>query len=148
MRRDFFLVSLVVLTCMLSSPALAERSVVLVTNEECAMQTISMLDVRKAYFGIAVRYQGSLVRAFRLNNDDDLNRIFLQTVAAMSERSYEGRLRSMLLKYGTPRPQEFDRVDSLAAALARSECGIAYMWLDDVVPEMGLRRIRLIWQGD
>ena len=148
MRRNSVIVSLVILTCMLAPGALAERSVVLVTNDKCAMESISMLDVRKAYFGIAVSYRGSLVRAFRLNNDDDLNRIFLQTVAAMSESSYEGRLRSMLLKYGTPRPQEIDNVGALAAALRRSECGIAYMWLDDVTSEMGLRSIRLLWHSD
>lgn len=148
MRRNLVIVSLVILTCMLSSPVLAERSVVLVTNDECTMESISLLDVRKAYFGIAVSYQGTSVRAFRLNNDDELNSIFLQTVAAMSQRSYEERVRLMLLKYGTPRPREFDSVGALAAALRRYDCSIAYMWLDDLVPETGLRRIRLLWQGD
>ena len=148
MRRYPVIVLLAVWMSMLASPALAERAVVLVTTEACAIESISLLDVRKAYFGIAVSYQGRIVRAFRLNNDDDLNRIFLQTVAAMSERSYEGRLRSMLLKYGTPRPQEFEEIEALAVALRRSQCGIAYMWRENAATETGLRTIRLLWQGD
>lgn len=142
------LLTLVALTCMLAGSARAERSVVLVTHEGCAMETISMLDIRKAYFGIAVSYQGRLVRAFRLNSDVDLNRVFFQTVVAMSEKSYERRLLSMLLKYGTPRPPEFEDVAALAAALRRSDCGIAYLWLDDVTSEKNLRSIRLLWQSD
>ena len=142
------LLTLVALTCMLAGSARAERSVVLVTHEGCAMETISMLDIRKAYFGIAVSYQGRLVRAFRLNSDVDLNRVFFQTVVAMSEKSYERRLLSMLLKYGTPRPPEFEDVAALAEALRRSDCGIAYLWLDDVTSKKNLRSIRLLWQSD
>lgn len=142
------LLTLVALTCMLAGSARAERSVVLVTHEGCAMETISMLDIRKAYFGIAVSYQGHLVRAFRLDSDVDLSRVFFQTVVAMSEKSYERRLLSMLLKYGTPRPPEFEDVAALVAALRRSDCGIAYLWLDDVTSEKSLKSIRLLWQGD
>jgi len=142
------LLAFVILACLQAGQVRAERFVVLVTKEECAMEEMSMLDIRKAYFGIAVSYEGRLVRAFRLNDDDDLNQIFFQTVVAMSEKSYERRLLSMLLKYGTPRPPEFEDVAALAAALRRSDCGIAYMWLDDVTSEKNLRSIRLLWQSD
>jgi len=142
------LLSFVVLTCLLAGSARAEKSVVLVTHDGCAMETISMLDIRKAYFGIAVSYQGHLVRAFRLNSDVELTRVFFQTVVAMSEKSYERRLLLMLLKYGTPRPLEFADVASLAVALRRSDCGIAYMWLDDLTGQRDLRSIRLLWQSD
>ena len=148
MSHRLALLALVILTSILTSSARAERSVVLVTHEGCAMETISMLDIRKAYFGIAVSYQGRLVRAFRLNSDVDLNRVFFQTVVAMSEKSYERRLLSMLLKYGTRRPPEFEDVAALAEALRRSDCGIAYLWLDDVTSEKSLKSIRLLWQGD
>jgi hypothetical protein len=148
MSHRLALLALVILTSILTSSARAERSVVLVTHEGCAMETISMLVIRKAYFGIAVSYQGHLVRAYRLNNDDELSRIFYQTVVAMSQKSYERRLRSMLLKYGTPRPQEFAHVELLVAALRRSDCGIAYMWGEDAAAAEGIKSIRLLWQGD
>lgn len=148
MIRRQALLSLVALTCLFAGSARAERSVVLVTHDGCAMETISMLDIRKAYFGIVVSHRGHVVRAFRLNSDAELSRVFFQTVVAMSEKSYERRLLSMLLKYGTPRPPEFEDVGALAAALRRSDCGIAYMWLADVAAERGLRSIRLLWQSD
>jgi hypothetical protein len=138
----------VVMTCFLASPAGAERSVMLVTNEACAMQTISMLDVRKAYLGISINYEGLGIRAFRLNNDEILDQVFFQTVVAMSEKSYERRLLSLLLKFGTPRPQELDSVEALAAAIRSTNCGIAYMWANDAESMSGIKGIRLLWQGD
>lgn len=148
MTHRVALIALVILMSMLTGPAHAERSVVLVTHDDCAMQSISMLDIRKAYFGITTSYQGQLVRAFRLTNDDELSRVFFQTVVAMSEKSYERRLLSMMLKYGTPRPQEFQDAGALVAALRRSGCGIATMWLADATEHEGLRRLRLLWQGE
>ena len=103
---------------------------------------------RKAYFGIAVSFQENSVRAFRLNNDEALDQVFYQTVVAISERSYERRLLSMLLKYGTPRPQVFEDVQSLSAALLESKCGIAYMWGKDAESLPGIKHIRLLWQGE
>ena len=76
------------------------------------------------------------------------SRIFYQTVVAMSQKSYERRLLSMLLKYGTPRPQEFDDVDKMVAAISHSDCGIAYMWSDDAASHDAVKSIRLLWQGD
>lgn len=148
MIRRRALLAFVILACLQAGSVRAERSVVLVTKEECAMEEMSMLDIRKAYFGIAVSYEGRPVRAFRLNDDDDLNQIFFQTVVAMSEKSYERRLLSMLLKYGTPRPQEFRDIGALVAALHRSDCGIAYLWLDDVMSQADLRIIRLLWRSN
>jgi len=131
---------------LLASPAYAERSVVLVTNDSCAMRTISMLDVRKAYFGIEVRYQGSSIRAFRLMNDDVLGRVFYQSVVVMSEKTYERRLLLQLLKYGQPRPREFRSVGDLVSVLSVSGCGIAYMWSRDAAAQDGLKTLRVLWK--
>ena len=140
--------ALVILVSMLTSSARAERSVVLVTNADCPIESLTMLEVRKTYFGLMASHDKLTVRAFRLNSDDDLNRIFYQTVVAMSEKSYERRLLSMLLKYGAPRPQEFRDVEELVAAVRDSNCGIAYMWGEDAVAANGIKRIRLLWQSD
>jgi hypothetical protein len=148
MRHRIALTLFVVMTCFMASPAGAERSVMLVTNEACAMRTISMLDVRKAYLGISISYEGLGIRAYRLNSDDMLNQIFFQSVVAMSKKSYERRLLSLLLKFGTPRPRELRSVEGLVAAVRNSECGIAYMWGDDAKSMSGIKGIRLLWQGD
>ena len=142
------LLAAVLLACLTTGAARAERSVVLVTNARCPIESLSMLEVRKAYFGLLVSHEGYAVRALRLNNDDELSLVFYQAVAAMSEKSYERRLLSMLLKYGTPRPPEFGSVDRLVAELQATDCSIAYLWRDDAAAIEGIRELRLLWQGD
>ena len=139
---------LVALFCLSPAVANAQRTVVLVTNESCRMETISTLDVRKAYFGIVVHTDGIIIRPFRLRNDSQLNQIFLQSVIAMSEKTYERRLLSLVLKYGTPRPAEFGDIEALANALRQSDCGIAYMFKQDADEVDGIKAVKLLWQGD
>jgi hypothetical protein len=124
----------------------AERVVVLVTSNDCQMETISALDIRKAYFGIGVSYQGRAVRALRLKGDEQLKQIFFQSVVAMSEKTYERRLLLQLLKYGRPRPREFESAGDLTAALNEEPCSIAYMWRLEVNKHAGIKAIKVLWQ--
>ena len=110
------------------------------------METISALDVRKAYLGIRVNHEGHAIDGFRLKNDDKLNQIFFQSVVAMSERTYERRRLLLLLKYGQPRPREFDSVNSLVAAMNEAPCSIGYLWRRDVETGDGVKEIRVLWQ--
>jgi hypothetical protein len=124
----------------------ADRAAVLVTSNSCAMNEISTLDVRKAYLGYGVSFEGHSIRAYRLNSDYQLNQIFFQSVVAMSEKTYERRLLLQLLKYGRPRPREFDNLESLVSALDEVRCSIAYMWQSDQEGRTDIKAIRILWQ--
>ena len=124
----------------------ADRAVVLVTSTDCAMDTISALDIRKAYLGIGVSYEGNNIRAFRVKGDEQLNQIFFQSVVVMSEKTYERRLLQLLLKYGQPRPREFDSAGDVAAAITENPCSIAYMWQSDAEAWSGVKAIKSLWQ--
>jgi hypothetical protein len=124
----------------------ADRAVVLVTSRDCAMDTMIALDVRKAYLGIVVNYDGHVIRPFRLSNDEQLNQIFFQYVVAMSKKTYERRLLRLLLQHGQPRPREFDVVANVAAAVTENPCSIAYMWQSDAEVWAGIKAIRTLWQ--
>jgi len=148
MMHRLSLLALVVLMGLMTESARAEREVVLVTDQRCPVQTMPMLDVRKAYFGLPVSYGRASVRAYRLNGDAELDRIFHQSVVFMSEKSYEKRLLFMLIKHGSPRPQGFDSVEAVLRAVRSSECGITYVWAEDAARAEGIKVLRLIWQGD
>lgn len=146
MSQRFALVTLVSVLALLQQAHAADRVVVLVTSSDCAMEAISTLDIRKAYLGFGVSYEEKSIRAFRLGNDTKLNQIFLQSVVAMSEKTYERRLLLQLVKYGRPRPREFGSVSELAAALKEGPCNIAYMWQSDLKERTGIKAIKVIWQ--
>ena len=127
--------------------AAAEQQLVLVTADSCPSDEMSMLDVRKAYLGIGVELQDRQVRAYRLIRDERIERIFFQNVVAMSQITYERRMLSLMLKYGTPRPREFTTSDALADALQKQECGIGYMWREHAISYPSLKVIMVLWQG-
>lgn len=131
----------------LSGIAEAEKQLVLVTAVDCPAVEISMLDVRKAYLGMGVELHGHPVRAFRLLGDEQSERVFFQNVMAMSQITYERRMLSLMLKYGTPRPREFKSTDALAEALRQRMCGIGYMWRERAISYSSLKVIRVLWQG-
>lgn len=147
MKQCFLPLALTLWVCMLGAEVRAERTVVLVTNASCAIESLTMLEIRKAYFGLTLSGEKDTVRAYRLTGDEALSQVFYQAVVAMSEKSYQQRLMSMLLKFGKPRPTEFGDVNDLFDALRRSDCGIAYIWGEGAIRADGIKVLRLIWEG-
>lgn len=133
---------------LLPCDARAERTVVLVTGNSCPVREVSSLDVRKAYLGVTVSVDGRRLRPIRLVGDEMLNSIFYQSVVNMSRRSYERRALSLALKYGTPRLETVESADDAAQAVRDRECGVVYMWKDDVDRLSGIKTVRLLWQGE
>lgn len=131
---------------LLSGAAASADSVVLVTGEQCPLDDISALDVRKAYLGVTVRADGRQLSPILMHGDDKLEDIFYQSVVAMSKKSYERRRLSLALKYGTPRLDEFDDLSAASKALRSEDCAITYMWERDAERIPGIKTIRLLWQ--
>lgn len=131
---------------LLAGAAASADSVVLVTGEQCPVDDISALEVRKAYLGVTVKVDGRRLRPILMRGDDKLEDIFYQSVVAMSKKSYERRRLSLALKYGTPRLDEFDDLLAVSQALRSEECAITYMWGHDAEELPGIKTIRLLWQ--
>ena len=143
--RAAILLPLVVLA-LTAEMAAAQDAVVLVVGSDSTIAEISLLDIRKAYLGISVSLGEGTVHPLRRNDDEQLNQIFMQTVIAMSERSYERRLLSLMLRFGTPRPEEIDDRDQLDRRLAERPYSIAYMWKSEAEADARVRVVRTLWQ--
>jgi hypothetical protein len=131
----------------LAAQASAEdAAVVLVIGKDSPIENISSLDMRKIYFGISVSIDGHTIHGLRRRDDERLNQIFMQSVIAMSQRSYERRLLSLTLKLGTPRPVEVDDRDELLRLLVESPSTLAYMWKSNAETDPRVRIIRVLWQ--
>jgi len=148
MRSACTILALVVIGCLLPQLANAERTVVLITGENCPVREISTLEIRKAYLSVSVSIDGHTIRPFRLGGDEMLSQIFYQSIVAMSQKSYERRALSMALKFGTPRPAVFDDVESGVDAVRRLRCSVLYLWKEDADSLEGVRIIKLLWQGE
>ena len=133
---------------LLSIPAAADRSVVLVTSASCPIEELDSLAVRKAYLGVAVSVDGSHVRPLRLSGDEQLERVFFQSIVAMSRKSYERRALSLALRYGTPRLTDIDTLDAALQVVRSVECSIVYAWSDELVDRDGIKILQTLWHGE
>lgn len=146
MSRCFIIFLSVTALSLLQQAGAADHAVALITSVDCEMESISPLDIRKAYLGFGVSIDAGDVRAFRLRGDQKLDNIFFQSVVALSQKSYERRLLRQLLKYGRPRPREFQSLEGLVAALVSKPCSIGYAWDSDTKKHDSIKVIRILWQ--
>jgi hypothetical protein len=122
-----------------------EREVVLVAASTSPLHNLDSLELRKVYLGFTVKRDGKIVEGLRNITDNSLNSIFLQTVVAMSEKSYENRLLSLNLRQGTPPPAKYDKAEDLLAALSTKPFRVSYMWKDDAVKSSKIKILRVLW---
>ena len=126
--------------------AAADREVVLVAASTSPLHNLDSLELRKIYLGFIVKRDGEIVKGLRYAEDETLNSIFLQTVVAMSEKSYMRRLLSLTIRQGIPRPVEYDEFDNLLKALSTNSYSVTYMWKDDAVRSSDVKILRVLWQ--
>lgn len=132
---------------MLSSASCwGDAAVVLVTSKDSPLQQLGSLDIRKAYLGILIKRKETTVHPVRRRDDEHLNQIFLQSVIAMSERSYERRLLSLVLRRGTPRPFVARDYEALVQELTGRPIAIGYMWKREAEADDRVRIIKVLWQ--
>ena len=123
----------------------ADRKVVLVAASTSPLHNLDSLELRKIYLGFTVKRDGKIVKGLRYTEDKNLNSIFLQTVVAMSEKSYKNRLLSLTIRQGTPRPAEYNKFEDLLAALSAKPYSVSYMWKDDAVGSSKVKILRVLW---
>jgi hypothetical protein len=128
--------------------ALADHELVLVVANDSPIEELTALDMRKAYLGVAVQVEGRTIKPYRLSGNEHLNEVFMQSVIAMSERSYERRLLSLTLKYGRPRPVVVGTPAELIDALESDPMAIGYLWEEDAENIPAIRIVRILWRAD
>jgi len=133
-----------IMLCM--EVAVAGHQAVLVTSSTSPIQDIDSLELRKLFLGFNVTRDGKFVKGLRNTEDDDLNSIFLQSVVAMSEKSYERRHLSLTLRKGIPRPLEYDKSENLLKALSKNPYSVSYMWKESAEDNPDLKILRVLWE--
>jgi hypothetical protein len=126
--------------------AVAEHQVVLVAAATSPLHDIDSVELRKIFLGFTVKRDGQTIKGLRNISDQDLNDIFLQTVVAMSEKSYKRRQLSLTLRKGLPRIAEYDEVVDLIKALSSNPYSISYTHEDVAEREPGIKILRVLWE--
>jgi len=124
----------------------ADHEVVLVAAATSPLENLGSLDLRKIYLGYPVLYESKIIKGLRNTTDKNVERIFLQTVVAMSEKSYMRRQLMQTMQKGTPRLREYNNLADLQAALVSEPYSVTYMWRDDAVRMPDVKILKVLWQ--
>ena len=135
-----------VIGLLVAAPGQAADSLVIVVRADSPIENLSNLELRKIYLGIALRLDDEVIRGLRNVSDEMLDRIFLQNIVAMSERTYQRRLLTFTLRYGRPRPPEVSDSEELLARLSADPYAISYMWKADAEDRKEIKILRAIWR--
>ena len=131
---------------LFAQDAQAEPEVVLVTGRDSTIGVMRTMDLRKLYLGMKVEINGKPLKGHMRRDDERLEDIFLQSVLAMSRRSFERRALLSAMKYGAPRPENTYGAEALAEALLSSPESIGYMWRAEAEADPRVRIVQVLWR--
>lgn len=134
--------------CLCINVAVAQHQVVLVASSTSPLHELNSIQLRKIYLGFSVQHDGKTIRGLRNTTDNNLNKIFLQTVVAMSEKAYTRRQLAQTLRQGIPRVAEYDESEKLLAALSKNQYSITYMWMEDAKRMPDVKVLRVLWDKE
>ena len=143
MRR---ILAIVLILCLATGPARpASQSVVLVVRADSPVTEMDSVTVRKLFLGLPVLVNGKLLHPLRNRSDPLLDEIFFQQLVAMSQPAYDRQILIGVNRQGWLRPQEYNSLASVLAALSADPSAVSYMWQRDVGHNSGIRVVRVLW---
>jgi hypothetical protein len=121
------------------------REVVLVVSSRSPVADLEPLEVRKLFLGLPVVRNSQPLHAALNESDEQLSRVFLQHVVAMSQSAYDRRILAQAMQQGRPRPLVMKSTAALLATLESDPLAVSYMWVKDIPASPHLRILRVLW---
>ena len=121
------------------------RSVVLVVRADSPISDLDSVTVRKLFLGVPVLVNGSPLRPIRNRSDSQLDLVFLQQIAAMSQTAYDRQILIGVNRQGWLRPEELDSTDRILQKLYADPHAVTFVWEHDAAHNPKIRVIRVLW---
>lgn len=123
----------------------ADREVVLVVSAQSSVRQLDPIEIQKLFLGYPVLRDNHALHPVRNLSDDQLSKVFLQHIVAMSESAYDRRILTQVLQQGRPRPLEVKSAAQVVDSLVADRYAVSYMWLTDVPANPRMRVLRVLW---
>lgn len=124
-----------------------ESGLVQVTATSSPISSLTPMEIRKAYLGVAITVNGETVQPLRNASDPILEEAFLQKVLFMSRESYERLLLTKVMHGGSVRPAKYDSEAQLLNVLSSNRAAITYMWTEKASAKPGIKVVAELWQA-
>ena len=106
-----------------------------------------MQEARKLFLGMQIQKAGAHPVPLLNISDPLIFEVFLQNVAFMSASVYENQSLSVVFRLGGKRPERFDDLKTLVAALQQNPGTVTFLWENQVRENEGIKTVNVLWQG-
>jgi hypothetical protein len=127
--------------------ALTRQSLVLATSTESSLPALTVQEARKLFLGMQIQKAGAHPVPLLNISDPLIFEVFLQNVAFMSASVYENQSLSVVFRLGGKRPERFDDLKTLVAALQQNPGTVTFLWENQVRENEGIKTVNVLWQG-
>lgn len=134
-------------TLSLTARAGEDSGLVQVAAINSPISSLTPMEIRKAYLGVAITVNGETVQPLRNTGDPVLEEAFLQKVLFMSRESYDRLLLTKVMHGGGVRPAKYDTEAQLLMALSSNRAAITYMWAEKAAAKPGVKVVAELWQA-
>lgn len=105
-----------------------DQQLVLVTNAQSPITTLTSVEARRLYLGVPVQVNGRTVIPLRNTSEARLQEVFMQRVMYMATETYERQILNRVFRTGGQRPPMYTELRELVEALKSNPLAISYMW--------------------
>ncbi len=123
------------------------KKIALVTFDPNCTSKLTSIELRKLFLGLRTSNNQSVIKPIRNRQHSQIYTLFIQSVMAMSPRSYERRLLMGTFQKGQPKPEAFNTLQGLKNALQTRPCSVSFMWASQAIQIPNLLIIQILWSG-
>ena len=128
MKRLLPLLFFSLLSFYAAAASSAELQLVLVTNAQSPITTLTPVEARRLYLGVPVQVNGRTITPLRNTSEARLQEVFMQRVMYMATETYERQILNRVFRTGGQRPPMYSELRELVEALKNNPLAISYMW--------------------
>ncbi|GEM_PF-1258232 len=125
----------------------SQTELVLVTFDPNCAIALNSIELRKLFLGLRISKNKHVFTPLRNKTSEKLDTLFIQSIMAMSPRSYERRMIRSTFQKGHPIPDAYHNLKDLFEALKQKPCSISYSWAHQTRQFPHLKIIQTLWSG-
>src|ERR1700730_11552271 len=132
-------------SAMLTMPASADETLVLIVSADSKVDQLDSLEVRKVFLGMTVVHNGDRLRPLLNEAEPRLKDVFLQNVVSMTDMTYDRRILRLALQGGRSLPAVYADKAMLINTIAADPTAVSFAWARDVQHDKRIKILRVLW---
>jgi ABC-type phosphate transport system substrate-binding protein len=132
---------LVVLISFIFLPVLAQGDILIITNKNVAVDTLSKSELKEIFLGSRIKWKDNKSVHFAISGDESMHSEFLKTYINRSESQFKRHWKKMVFTGKGEKPKTFKTKEELLEYVSKTDGAIGY--IDDNTVAVNVKTIKL-----